>query len=621
MDYRERWELKHYLIGQILERRIRLFHVVLVLLLLVFLLDFWNLQGIQGQDYYNLAENNRLREIPMAPTRGDIYDRHGAIIASTRPSLSLVVRRESSQNLDEQLRDLALILDRPYEDLAARLEGMKDLPLFEPLVLVEDVGLETLARIEARRERFPSIEVHESVRRHYPRGALMAHGLGFVGLVSQSQLNTNQEGVLRGDIVGKSGMERQYDRDIRGTRGWKVVSVNNLGRRMGGERVGQNPAHGQPLQLTIDLALQEELTAALGDEVGSGVFLDPWTGEVLAIASSPAFDPNRFADGISAAEWNTIANDPLRPLHDRAIASFFAPGSTFKILMAIAAVESKIISPDRTYFCNGSVMIHNRRRLCWKPGGHGHVSMRQALAQSCNVYFYQVGNEIGIDTIQRYGEMFELGRPTGIDLPGEERAILPSRAWKLATYGEPWYAGDTVSVAIGQGYVAATPIQMARMVSGVATGGSLPRPYLNRQNARPPQKLPISSETLRLVREGLRDVVRAGTARRAELKGITVAGKTGTAQVFRHSAGIDAQLLPKAERDHAWFVGYAPAEDPRIAFAVVIEHGGHGGLIAAPVARRVLEVFFSEPRPTPPLPTAVADARTENDRVGSPTTR
>jgi penicillin-binding protein 2 len=291
----------------------------------------------------------------------------------------------------------------------------------------------------------------------------------------------------------------------------------------------------------------------------------------------------------------------------------------FKVLMAVAGLESGAVSPDRVVFCGGATTIHGRRRLCWKRGGHGAVDLRHALAQSCNVYFYQLGQALDIDVIHDFGDRFNLGRPTGVDLPGETSGILPSRAWKAEHLGEPWYPGDTISVAIGQGLLAVTPLQMAVMMAAVSTGGHLPRPHVSREAAGEPRVLAVRPETFRVVRQALREAVEGGTGRRAELGGVEVAGKTGTAQLSGQSAGIDADVMPKAERDHAWFAGYAPADRPRIAFAVVVEHGGHGGTSAAPVARRVLEVFFSGAvEPTPESRDEQLAARGDRRRGAAP---
>jgi penicillin-binding protein 2 len=596
MDYRDRWELKDYLIGQTLERRIRLFQIGLILLLLGFMLNFWYLQGVQGEEYAHLAENNRLRRLPSLPTRGTIFDRSETALAATRPSLDLIVLPEDAVDLGAQLEQLVPILDASYEELTERVDRGMDRPAFEPLVLREDVKLAELARIEARRELFPSLQVRETARRSYVHGDLFAHVIGYVGEVGDSELA--RAGALRlGDIVGKTGLERGYDEWLRGERGWDLVSVNNLGRRIGATWVGREPVHGEPLELTLDLRLQRVLREALADESGAGIFVDPRSGEVLALVSTPTFDPNLFADGMTADAWKSITEDPRRPLHDRAIASYYAPGSVFKVVMAVAGLETGTVNPDDVVHCRGSARFYGRDRLCWKRGGHGTVDLRRALAHSCNVYFYKLGKELGIEPIHDYGARFHLGRTTGIDLPGEVGGILPSRSWKREHLGEPWYPGDTISIAIGQGLLAVTPVQMVTMISAVATQGRVPTPHLIRGNAGESQRLDVGPATLAIVRRALRDAVASGTGRAANLEEIPVAGKTGTAQVFRHSAGIDSDELPKAERDHAWFVGYAPADDPTIAFAVVVEHGGHGGTSAAPIARRVLEVFFAEDRP------------------------
>jgi penicillin-binding protein 2 len=612
MDYRQRWELKEYRYGQRLSSRVTLFHVGLVVLLLVYLLGFYYLQIVHGDEYAELAENNRLRRVPLPPIRGVIFDRHGEVIASTRPSLNLILRREGLTDPDGQLRRLESVLPIPAKAMLEKLERMRARPTYEPLLLKEDVGLKDLARVEARREWFPSVEVEQTSLRDYPDGPAVAHAVGYVGEVGESQLSADPGTLEQGDIVGKAGVERAYDPMLRGRRGWKLVTVNSLGRQLGESQPGREPEDGNRLSLGLDVRLQKTLLEALGPEVGAGVFLDPWTGDVLALVSTPAYDPNVFASPVTPEIWQGLLRDPKRPLHDRAIASFYAPGSTFKVLMSIVGLETGVIHPGTVMHCGGSINMYGRPFLCWKKGGHGAVDLHSALVHSCNVYFYQVGRMAGIDAIQKYGSMFALGRPTGIDLPGEGSGVLPSTEWKQRVRGEPWYAGETISVSIGQGVLAVTPIQMATLVSAVATG-RLPRPHLSEGDAEPPKDLPVSKATLSVIRAALADVVEEGTGRRAGLGSITVAGKTGTAQVFKKSAGIDADKLPKDERDHAWFVGYAPADKPEIAFAVVVEHGGHGGTTAAPVVKQVLETFFAdrlpkpEPKPKPKPPAKAAE--------------
>ncbi len=620
MDYRERWEHKEYLLERRLSRRVTLFHVVILLLIVSYLLTFWYLQVIRGAEYAQLAENNRLRRIPVPPTRGVIFDRHSEVVASTRPSLNLVLRREGLRDAEGQLRRLESVLGVPYGELNAALQEMSGRPTFEPLVVKEDVGLSDLAKIEARREWFPSVEVEQTARRDYPDRQAVAHAVGYVGEVSENQLlNQPADGTLElGDTVGKSGIERTYDDVLRGRRGWKLVTVNSLGRQLGEAQNARAPEDGRQLRVTLDLKLQRALLEAFGEEVGAGVFMDPWTGDILALASSPAYDPNVFASHVSPGIWNSLVHDPHRPLQDRAIGSFYAPGSTFKVVMSIAGLESGAISPSTILHCGGSINMYGRPFLCWKKGGHGSVDVHRALVQSCNVFFYQVGKSTGIETIARYADLLNIGRPTGIDLPGEGTGVLPSPEWKMRTRGEPWYAGETISVSIGQGILAVTPVQMATLMAGVSTG-SLPRPHLVRSERPPePKPLPVSPGTFAIVRSALQDVVEEGTGKRASLGLISVAGKTGTAQVFKKSAGIDADKLPKDERDHAWFVGYAPAERPEIAFAVVVEHGGHGGTTAAPIVKHVLETYFADrlpPKQTPGALQAGLVQRGEDTRV------
>ena len=598
MDYRERWELKEYQSEQRLGTRAALLHAVIVIVLAGFLGVFWYLQIVKGDEFALLAENNRLRRIALPPTRGVVLDRRDEVLASTRPALNLVLVREGLTDAEGQLKRLERLLGIPYDGLNARLQAMRRRPTFEPLVIKEDVQLADIAKVEARREWFPSVEVEQTALRDYPDGPAVAHAVGYVGEVNESQLAKIADGsIQQGDIVGKTGVEREYDEVLRGRRGWKLQTVNSLGRPLGSSQPGRDPVDGHPLRLTIDKRLQRRLVESLADEVGSGIFMNPNTGEVLALASTPGYDPNVFTAPVSRTTWTALISDSRHPLNDRAISSFYGPGSTFKVLMSIVGLETGAITPQTTVFCPGSVVIYNRQFMCWKKGGHGTVDVHRALVQSCNVFYYLLGKKVGIDAISKYAKMFGIGELSGIDIPGESRGNPPSAEWKQRIHKEHWYPGDTISVSIGQGLLAVTPVQMATMISAVANGGTLVRPHLARDARLESAKLPVSSATLALIRDALADVVEEGTATRAQLGPIRVAGKTGTAQVFKKSVGVDADKQAKDERDHAWFIGYAPAENPEIAFAIVIEHGGHGGTTAAPVARKVLEVFFEDRLP------------------------
>jgi len=612
MDYRERWELKEYQTDQRLGRRATLLHAVIVIVLAGFLGVFWYLQIVKGSEFALLAENNRLRRIALPPTRGVVLDRRDEVLASTRPALNLVLVREGLSDAEGQLKRLEGLLGIPYDVLNARLQGMRRRPTFEPLVIKEDVQLSDIAKVEARREWFPSVEVEQTALRDYPDGPAVAHAVGYVGEVNEAQLAKIADGSLQqGDIVGKTGVEREYDEVLRGRRGWKLQTVNSLGRPFGASQPGRDPEDGRPLHLTIDKRLQRKLVEALAEEVGSGIFMNPNTGEVLALASTPGYDPNLFTAPVSRTTWTALISDSRHPLNDRAISSFYAPGSTFKVLMSIVGLETGAITPQTTVFCSGSAMIYNRRFVCWKKEGHGTVDVHRALVHSCNVFYYLLGKKVGIDAISKYAKMFRIGELTGIDIPGESRGNPPSAEWKQRIHKEPWYPGDTISVSIGQGLLAVTPVQMATMISAVANGGTLVRPHLARDARTDSSKIALAPGTLALIRDALADVVEEGTATRAQLGPIHVAGKTGTAQVFKKSVGVDADKQSKEERDHAWFIGYAPAENPEIAFAIVIEHGGHGGTTAAPVARKVLEVFFDDRLPhKDPLPALQADLST-----------
>ncbi len=622
MDYRERWELKEYQSEQRLGRRALLLHAVIVVLLAGFLGVFWYLQIVKGSEFALLAENNRLRRIAMPPTRGVVLDRRDEVLASTRPAMNLVLVRDGLTDAEGQLHRLCSVLGMPYDVLHGRLQEMRRRPTFEPLVIKEDVHLAEIAKVEARREWFPAVEVEQSALRDYPDGPAIAHAVGYVGEVNDAQLARISDGSLQqGDIVGKTGVEREYDEILRGRRGWRLQTVNSLGRPFGASQPGREPEDGHPLKLTIDARLQRKLVESLADEVGSGIFMNPSTGDVLALASTPGYDPNVFTAPVSRTTWTSLINDPRHPLNDRAISSFYAPGSTFKVLMSVVGLETGAITPETQVSCSGSVMIYNRRFMCWKKGGHGIVSVHGALVQSCNVFYYLLGRKVGIDAISKYAKMFGIGELSGIDIPGESRGNPPSAEWKQRIHKEPWYPGDTISVSIGQGLLAVTPIQMATMISAVANGGTLVRPHLARDAKREGTKIPVSGATLALIRDALADVVEEGTATRAQLGPIHVAGKTGTAQVFKNSVGVDADKQPKEERDHAWFIGYAPAEHPEIAFAIVIEHGGHGGTTAAPVARKVLEVYFEDTlKPAEPQPALQADLRGRPEARGAATT-
>jgi penicillin-binding protein 2 len=561
---------------------------------------FWYLQVVRSGEYRELADNNRIRTVAHPPLRGMIYDRHGQLMVRNRVSFNVFLNRDKA-DLDGGLRD-SLWRDLGLEPAvyAERLRAHHKRPPYEPVILKEDVDLAEVAYLEARREEYPEFSIGVEPRRQYPLGSVGAHLVGYLGEVSESEMARGEVADAGlGDLIGKAGVERAYDEVLRGRKGLRRVMVNSRGRRIRELDLYREPVAGEDLTLTVDLDMQRALAEGFTGNVGAAVFLDARTSEVLALDSRPGFDPNEFATHFSLESWNALMNNPQHPLQNRSVQSKYSPGSSFKVVVALAALEEGAITPQTTHFCPGYTFLYKRRFSCWKGGGHGLVDLHAALQHSCNVYFYLVGKEVGIDKIADYARRLGYGVRTGIDLPHEEQGLMPTPEWKRRAAGQPWFPGETVSVAIGQGAVQVTPVQMARMMQMVGTGVVPPPPRVRLQDApaasggAPAEPLKIRLESLRPVRAALRDVVNAwGTGARARLESAEVCGKTGTVQVVAASAGVDSLKLAREIRDHSWFSGWAPCEEPQVAFAVFVEHGGHGGDSAAPIAKKVLEAYF-----------------------------
>jgi penicillin-binding protein 2 len=593
-----------------LTTRLTIIHILFGAVLFVYAMSFWYLQVVKSDHYRKLSDSNRLRRVTLMPLRGVITDAEHRVLANNRIAFNVRLNRERAGNLGEFLPELARILKTPEDTLRQRLHKYRSRPAFEPVLLKEDVDLAEAAYIESRRLELPMLSVEVESRRNYLYGSLAAHVLGFVGEVSEEEMKQAPEGRYDlGEIVGKAGIESRYDEDLRGVKGWKQVVVNSLGREIQEIEEGRKPTPGRSLKLTIDLDLQLALEKAFGDEAGSAVFVDPNSGAVLALISRPAFDPNVFATRFSQDTWQGLVNDPRHPLQNRASLSKFAPGSVFKVIMAIAALEDGVAGPGRTDFCTGGFRFGDKTYQCWavRKGGHGALAMREAIIHSCNVYFYRLGNELGIERISRWARSFGLGQRTGIDLPEEKPGTVPDPDWKRASVPRDpvWHPGETISVSIGQGALEVTPAQMAMFAAAVGNGGRVYRPHLiaareireGVEEEMPDEflirTLPLHARTLDVIKDSMWGVVNEfGTGARARIAGRDVCAKTGTAQVFRASRDIDADLLPKDRRDHAWFVGFAPRDRPEVAFAVFVQNGGHGGTTAAPIARAVLETYF-----------------------------
>jgi penicillin-binding protein 2 len=589
------------------QRRLALLKIGLILLIILLGLRVWQLQISEGSYYRDLSENNRTRAVVVEPARGLIYDRHGVLLANNVPSFNLYVTLEDLTDREVFIHQLVELIG--LDDALLRKKLAERGPRLVPRKIKDGLTLREAAIIESHRLDLPGVMIQAESQRNYPEGLTAAHLLGYVGEISADQLEKADSTELHlGSIVGQYGVEKIYDAALRGRPGERLTEVDALGHEKR-TLVVERPQAGDDLYLTIDSRLQKLAEDLLAEEAGAIVALDPTSGEVLALASRPTFDPNVLSRELTPKRWDEIVSDEGHPLTNRATQGQYPPGSTFKIVMAAAALETNTVQPDTHIACAGSYQFGRRQYRDWKRGGHGLVNLRQALVDSCDVYFYTVGQRMGIDTIAEYAAQFGLGQDTGIELPSERVGIVPSTMWKAKVRGEPWLPGETISASIGQGYVTVTPVQMASLIGTVGNEGVLYQPrlvkaVLERASGRLRDVVPTSRgqvklrrPTLRLIRDALAGVVTEGTAKRALSTLVSIAGKTGTAQTAALRTGPEDQI-PKKFRDHAWFVSYAPVEAPRIAVAVLVEHMGHGGSAAAPLAKQMIEAYVTlHPQP------------------------
>ena len=578
---------------------------------------FWYLQVVEHARFEELAENNHQRRLPLRAPRGVLYDRDGRVLVENRESFSISIVREHSKDLTRTMTLLARVLGLDAAGVRGIVDRHRREPAYRPIVIVDDASLAQVAAVTARRLDFelPDVVVERVPARRYPTDALAAHLFGYVGEATEAQAGDAH--LPSGTIVGQSGIERAYNRDLMGEDGAKLVVVNSVGREM---RTLDEipPVGGKRLQLTIDYDVQkavEDGFKASGFN-GAAVLLDPANGEVLAFASVPAYDPNAFASGINRATWSALNADQFKPLQNRTIQGRYSPGSVFKMAVAVAALEEGVVTPEHQVFCAGGQNFFGRVFKCHKKGGHGFVDMRHAIKESCDVYFYTVGNMVGVDRINKWATALGLGVKSGIDLPNEAQGLVPSTKWKRERLNEKWYAGETISVSIGQGQVSVTPISLAVYMATLANGGSRVTPHVVKavdagdgwrpRTGPPPQSVTrLDPLKLQAVRDGLWMVVNGGgTGRRARIDGKDVAGKTGTAQVISNEGRLAARNTTRDLHDHGWFSFFAPRDNPQIAGVVFLEHGYHSAN-AASVAHHALDTFFAKKdgRPLPPAPT------------------
>ncbi|PYR05840.1 MAG: penicillin-binding protein 2 [Acidobacteria bacterium] len=602
--------------------RLSILQYVITVIFSILAVSFWVLQVVEHAQFEEMAENNHQRTLALRAPRGIVFDREGKVLVENRHSYSISIVREHTKDLNRTIRLLAGVLGMDEPGVRTIVERHRREPTYRPITIVQDATLAQVSAVKARRLDFelPDVVVEEVPTRQYPE-TMAAHAFGYVGEVNDAQVAAGEEGLKSGDIVGQSGIEKVYNAMLMGEDGAKRVVVNSVGREI--RTLEEDPpTEGKRLQLTIDYDLQKavedafDATEAAGlTNAGAAIVLDPNTGGILAFASRPAYDPNAFAAGIDRATWASLNIDEDRPLNDRAIQGRYSPGSTFKMAVALAGLEEGIITPDFHAHCAGAATFYGRPFKCWKKGGHGSIDLRHAIEQSCDVYFYTVANMVGVDKINKWATALGLGVKSGIDLPNENQGLVPSTEWKMRVRHEKWYAGETISVGIGQGQVSVTPVSMAVYMATLANGGTRVTPHLLKAvddgtgwkpvpAPAPQSKVEINPEKLQAIRDGLWMVVNSGgTGATARIAGKDVSGKTGSAQVISN-AGRAAARTSKDLRDNGWFVFFAPRDHPTVAGVVFLEHGIHGPN-AARVAHHILDTFFAKQdgRPLPPPPT------------------
>ncbi|MEE8359653.1 MAG: penicillin-binding protein 2 [Candidatus Omnitrophota bacterium] len=560
--------------------RIRILGVIIFIPVFLLVTGLFYLQIIKGANYQRLATRNRIRLVPIESPRGRIFDRNGVLLVNNRISFDVSIITQELKNKDVVFDKLARRLNQTKESLEEALKNNFITP-FQPVKIAFDIGKIKAITIEEERIDLPGVLIETAPHRHYIYKNTGSHIFGYLGLINSRELEKLKSyGYTMDDYVGRAGVEKYYDNYLKGTHGGMQIEVDNMGHQVGILGI-REPIKGKDLYLSIDIRLQEFIEEIFKDARGVACVMDPRSGEILSLVSSPSFDPNIFMARKNSGEITDLFQSEDYPLLNRSTQCSYPPGSVFKIVTISAGLEKKI-SPERTLYCSGLYFLGGSIFRCWKEKGHGALAARDALKHSCNVYFYQLGRMAGAEEIANFATKYGFGQPTGVDLPGEFSGLVPNRMWKFLNKREPWYEGETLNYAIGQGFLLVTPMQIVRMVSSVANGGDLVRPFLVKRiedvDISQTRKTPvnISKETLDIVKEGLIKVVNDpdGTGRRAYIKGVRVAGKTGTAQTSQ-------------PRTHAWFTGFAPSDDPKVALVVFLEYGGKGGLGASKTAHDI----------------------------------
>ena len=577
--------------------RLAMASYVIVGMIGVLLLGFWKLQIIDAEKYSSMAERNRVRSIPVIAPRGRMLDRDGRVLVDNRPSFSVLLLRDDPALVEKNLPAIADGLNIAVEDLRDDLSTTRNLPKFQPIIIKPEASDADIAFIESHRSDIPILEMISISRRRYLPNGFMAHASGYVGEVSEQQIESSNGRFRPGDFAGKTGLEKQYNDLLMGTDGMRRVIVNSVGKEVG-RLSTQEAIPGKQIQLTIDYDLQQVAEQSLGTRPGAVVALDPRSGEVLAMVSRPTPDPNDFSVRVSNEIWKGLNDDPLHPMLNRAIQAQLAPGSVFKIITATAMLEDKVPPESYTAFCPGYATFYGRQFKCWVYGksSHGVVNFRKAILDSCDIFFYNVGMKLGIDRLAYYATKMGIGHKTGIDLPSEEPGLMPSEEWVERVFHRKWYPGETISVSTGQGAVTTTPLQLARTIGGIAMGGIFKQPHLlkDAQNVGE-ERFNISEPTVEKITDAMYGVVNdGGTGASLKLAGVELSGKSGTAQVIGYSTR-DRLGKQKKFEDNAWFVGYAPRRNPEIVVAVLVQESGqHGGTASGPVVRDIIKAYYDK---------------------------
>jgi penicillin-binding protein 2 len=564
----------------------------------IFALRFWYLQVYKGEYFAAKARDNQLRQEATFAPRGLVRDRNGELVAVNEPAYALGLVREDVKDLDATLAQIAQWTGTPEAELRERFEkGRRRVKPFEHLILVPDLSFDLVARIEANTLFWPGLEIVVRPKRRYPQGDLLAHVLGYVAEANEEELEKDS-GLALGDNVGKGGLELVLENRLRGVKGLNQVEVDATGRRLN-QMIIAEPGAGEDISLSIDLGLQRRCTEQMAGHAGAVVVLDPDTGRLLAFVSTPSFDANMFVTGLSTEQWTALRDHPRHPLQNRVIQSMFPPGSVFKLVVGAAGLEAGI-NPRETVYCGGQVMLGKRIFRCWRKQGHGAVNYQQAQVQSCDVYFYSMGERLRVDKMAPFAMACGFGERTGIELPHEKGGLVPTPDWKRRRFGEPWVGGDNYNMSIGQGFTLVTPLQVTRFVGALVNGGTLYKPLLLAdQEPEAQSRLPMSDATRQLIVDAMVETVKSGTARRLQRRDAVMGGKTGTAQVvkLRLKEGDKRETTEEMayeERDHAWVASFGEKDGQRYVAVCMVEHGGHGGSVAGPILASVYDYLFGE---------------------------